>query len=82
MPARASTVFNLNTRLSRTFALSERFRLEAIAEEFNILNHPNYEIPNNSFGSGVYPTNPSASFGHPTAVADPREAQLGLRLTF
>jgi len=74
--------FNLSTRLSRTFPIGERMHLEAIADIFNILNHPNYEIPNNSFGTGVYPTNPSATFGQPTAVADPREAQLALRLTF
>ncbi|HEY1802235.1 MAG TPA: TonB-dependent receptor [Terriglobales bacterium] len=75
-------VFNLNTRLSRTFAIREGLHLEAMAEFFNALNHPNYEIPNNSFGTGVYPTNPSATFGVPTAVADPREAQLALRVTF
>jgi len=74
--------FNINTRLSRTFPIGERLHLEAIADIFNILNHPNYEIPNNSFGTGVYPTNPSATFGQPTAVADPREAQFALRLTF
>ena len=74
--------FNINTRLSRTIPIGERLHLEAIADIFNILNHPNYEIPNNSFGTGVYPTNPSATFGQPTAVADPREAQFALRLTF
>ena len=74
--------YNINTRLSRTFPIGERIHLEAIADIFNILNHPNYEIPNNSFGTGVYPTNPSATFGQPTAVADPREAQFALRLTF
>ena len=74
--------FNLNARVGRTFSLGERVRVEAIAEMFNVLNHPNYEIPNNSFGTGVYPTNPSATFGQPTAVADPRGAQLALRVTF
>lgn len=75
-------VFNLNTRLSRTFALGERLHLQAIAEIFNTLNHPNYEVPNNTFGSGIYPITPSTTFGAPTAVMDPREAQLALRLTF
>ncbi len=74
--------FNLNTRLSRTFALGERAHLEAMAEMFNALNHPNYAVPNSSFGTGVYPNAPSATFGKPTAVADPREAQLALRLNF
>jgi hypothetical protein len=74
--------FNLNTRLSRTFALGERVRVEAMAEMFNLLNHPNYAVPNNSFGTGIYPVAPSATFGTPTAVADPREAQLALRVKF
>jgi hypothetical protein len=74
--------FNLNTRLSRTFSLGERVRLEAMAEMFNVLNHPNYAVPNTSFGTGIYPVAPSATFGKPTAVADPREAQLALRLNF
>ena len=74
--------FSLNTRLSRTFAIGERFRLEAIAELFNALNHANYQIPNNSFGTGVYPTSPSSTFGQPTAVGSPRAAELALRVSF
>ncbi len=74
--------FSLNTRLSRTFAIGERFRLEAIAELFNTLNHANYQIPNNSFGTGVYPTSPSSTFGQPTAVGSPRAAELALRVSF
>ena len=74
--------FNLNTRLVGHSRSENASSLEAIADLFNILNHPDYEIPNNSFGTGVYPTNPSATFGQPTAVADPREAQLALRLMF
>lgn len=57
--------FNLNTRLSRTFAIRESLNLEAIADIFNILNHPNYEIPNSSFGTGVYPNSPSATLARP-----------------
>jgi hypothetical protein len=74
--------FNLNTRLSRTFSFGERIHMEAIGEMFNILNHPNYAVPNTSFGTGIFPSNPSATFGKPTAVSDPRQAQLALRVTF
>jgi hypothetical protein len=69
--------FNMNTRLSRTFPLGDRFRLEAIAEAFNALNHRNDLIPNGTFGTGSNP-----SFGQPTAVGDPRQVQLAARLTF
>jgi outer membrane receptor protein involved in Fe transport len=74
--------FNMNTRLSRTFPLGERFRLEAIAEAFNALNHRNDLIPNGTFGTGTYPTAANSSFGHATAVGDPRQVQLAARLTF
>jgi hypothetical protein len=74
--------FTLNTRLSRTFRLGERFRLEGIAEAFNALNHRNDLIPNGTFGTGTYPTSPSPPFGRATAVGDPRQVQLALRLTY
>lgn len=74
--------FTVNARLSRTFRLSERLRLEGIAEAFNALNHRNDLIPNGTFGTAVYPTSPSPSFGRATAVGDPRQVQLALRLTY
>jgi hypothetical protein len=74
--------FTLNARLSRTVRLGERFRLEGIAEAFNALNHRNDLIPNGTFGTGIYPTSPSPSFGRATAVGDPRQIQLALRLTY
>ena len=74
--------FTMNVRLSRTFRLGERFRLEGIAEAFNALNHRNDLIPNGTFGAGVYPVAPAAGFGHATTVGDPRQVQLAMRLTF
>lgn len=74
--------FTLDARLSRTFAIRERLRLEAMAEAFDILNRRNNLLPNGTFGSGLYPYNPSSTFGNPTAVGDPRSFQLALRLSF
>lgn len=74
--------FALNARLSRTFVLSERWRLEAIGEAFNALNHRNDMIPNGTWGTGPYPQTPSASFGQSTAVGDARSVQLAARLSF
>jgi hypothetical protein len=74
--------FNVSARLSRSFALSERVRLEALGEMFNALNHMNGIMLNGAFGSGAYPTNPSSNFKQITAVGDPRTAQLALRLKF
>ena len=75
-------ILNLNVRLSRTFALSERLRLQALAEMFNTLNHVNVATLNGVFGAGVYPAAPSATFKQITAVNDPRTAQFALRLSF
>ncbi len=74
--------FSLNARLSRTFAISERIKLEGIAEAFNALNHRNDMIPNATWGTGAYPTTPNATFGHATAVGDPRSVQLAARFSF
>jgi hypothetical protein len=74
--------FSLNTRLSRTFALTERLKLEGLAEAFNALNHRNDMIPNGTFGAGTYPTMPSSTFGQATAVGEPRSMELALRLIY
>jgi hypothetical protein len=73
---------NLSARLSRTFQVTERLRLEAMAESFNTLNHTNGVTLNGTFGSGAYPTNPLPTFKQITSVADPRTLQLALRLAF
>jgi hypothetical protein len=75
-------LFNVNARLSRTFAVGDRLRLEAIAESFNALNHVNGVAKNGTFGAGAFPLNPSPTFGQKTAVYDPRTIQLALRITF
>lgn len=74
--------FNLNTRLSRTFSLTERVKLEGIVEAFNVLNHRNDMIPNGTWGTGTYPSTPNPTFGQATAVGDPRSIQLATRITF
>ena len=76
------SILNLNVRLSRTFAISERLRLQALAEMFNTLNHVNVATLNGVFGTGVYPTSPLPTFKQITAVNDPRTAQFALRLEF
>jgi hypothetical protein len=74
--------FNLNLRLSRVFPIGERLKIEGMAEAFNSLNHRNNLTFNGVFGTGAYPSNPSATFGQVTAVNDPRVLQLALRLRF
>ncbi|MGZ8843741.1 MAG: TonB-dependent receptor [Pyrinomonadaceae bacterium] len=69
----------LDVRLSKSFRLTEKVRLEALVEAFNTLNRANYQLPNPVFGEGLLPL---PNFGRPTSAADPRQIQFGLRLNF
>jgi hypothetical protein len=70
---------SLDLRVSRRFQLTERVDLQLLAEGFNVLNRPNFGVPNNTFGSGV---NPLPTFGQPTAAFDPRQFQFGMKVSF
>jgi len=70
---------SLDLRLSRRFSLGEKMHLEALVEGFNVFNRANLQLPNNVYGTGATPL---PSFGQPTAAADPRQLQFGLRLSF
>ena len=70
---------SLDLRVSRRFHLTERVRLEMLAEGFNVLNRANYGVPNNTFGPGITPL---PTFGQPTQAFDPRQLQFGLKLSF
>jgi hypothetical protein len=76
--ARAFSSATVDVRLSRTFRV-RMFRAEVLAEAFNLLNRTNLQLPN-----GVWGTGPTAlpTFGTATAAGDPRQVQLGLRVTF
>ena len=86
--------FTINTRLSRTFHLGERYSLQGIAEAFNLVNTRNDLFPSGSFGSSCYyPSSlgtharqlgvlvPS-TFGQPTNSADPRSIEFAAKLSF
>ena len=73
---------SLGARLSRNFQISERLRLKALAEGFNLTNHLNGVTLNGVFGTGTYPTSPSPTYKQITAVNDPRTMQFALRFEF
>jgi hypothetical protein len=74
--------FGMNARLSRTFSITERVKLEGMAEASNALNHRNNMIPNGTWGTQAVPSLPNSTFGQATAVGDPRNVQLAARFTF
>jgi hypothetical protein len=72
----------LNLRLSRTFRIGARVRLEAMIEGYNVANRRNDLARNTVFGTGAYPANPLPTFGTVTAVGDPRSFQFALRVRY
>jgi len=70
---------SFDLRLNRRIRFTERLGLEVIAEGFNMFNRANFQLPIGTFGTGA---TPNANFGRPTAAADPRQIQFGLRLSF
>ncbi|MGD9904854.1 MAG: TonB-dependent receptor [Vicinamibacterales bacterium] len=74
--------FTTSLRVNRAFRLAGGVTVEALAEVFNLTDTVNEIARNTNFGSGAYPTSPSASFNQVTAVGDPRTWQLALRLKF
>ena len=69
---------SLDLRLGRRFGVGG-VGVEALIEGFNVLNRANYQLPDNTFGPGP---EPRPGFGSPTAAADPRTLQVGLRIDF
>ena len=76
---------SLDMRVARMVPLGERFRLEIIAEGFNLFNRFN-EAAASPFIDDVRAFNQRASNGRyysrPTAAFDPRQFQFGLKLNF
>ena len=76
---------SIDMRVARMVPLGERFRLEIIAEGFNLFNRFNEASASPSFnavnatarrdGGGRY-------YSRSTATYDPRQFQLGLKLNF
>ena len=89
--ARGPAAFEIDSSLTKTFRLSERFRLNFRAAAFNLFNHPTYKNPGSSLGSftGISPK-PSASFGKITGIVNtgatgtgaPRRVEFMFRLDF
>jgi hypothetical protein len=66
--------FDVDLALVRGVRLRERFTLQIRAEAFNLLNHPNFGLPNGNISS--------SSFGQITGAFDPRILQASMKLVF
>jgi len=65
---------DLDTSLQKEEALYESTRLQFRFDMFNLLNHPNLNLPGRIFGS--------SNFGVISSAQDPRELQFALKLLF
>ena len=76
---------SLDARLTRSIHFGERFRLDVIAEGFNLFNRFN-EAAASPFIDDVKTFHQQAGNGHfyslPTAAFDPRQFQFGLKLNW
>lgn len=66
---------DLDTALTRNFALSERLNMQLRLESFNTLNHPNFNNPSST-------TLNSSSFGKITSAQSPRIFQGAVKFVF
>jgi hypothetical protein len=77
--------FTVDARVTRRFRISERVKLDFIAEGFNLFNRFN-EAAGNPFYQVVNAFNQRKSNGkyysQPTSAFDPRQFQFGAKLTF
>lgn len=76
---RAYDFFVIDFRLTKILAVGGKRRVELVAEAFNLLNRINYDAVNTSYGTG---TAPVATFRAPVSAYDPRQFQLGAKISF
>ncbi|MGO4885597.1 MAG: hypothetical protein ACLP59_32965 [Bryobacteraceae bacterium] len=84
---RGPATVNVDVALSRIFGITERFRLEARAEAFNVINHVNFVGGISPAGTvqsyATMNTNLSSSaFGQVQSAFDPGILQFALKLYF
>ncbi len=67
-------IANVDLSLFKYFTLSEAARVQFRAECFNLLNHPNFGLPENDLES--------PAFGQILQAGPPRLLQLAIKLIF
>lgn len=65
---------NLDTSLQKQWPVRESMDLQFRVDAYNILNHPNFNLPGRIFGA--------SNFGVISSAQDPREMQFALKFEF
>lgn len=74
--------FNVDFSLMKNFKVTERVNLQFRAESFNFFNRTNFQLPNGASGGNQGTRVNSGAFGTSNGTFNPRQIQLGLRMTF
>jgi hypothetical protein len=77
---RADGLKNFDLGLYRLFQITERHSVQFRAEFFNLPNHPNFFLPENSSASGAFSTISRAAFQSQTGAQ--RQIQFALKYSF
>ena len=78
---------SVDATVSRRFAITERWKLEARVEAFNVIDHANFDNPNSALNSANFGLI-TATAGAPggsvllPSIGDPRILQFALKLHF
>jgi hypothetical protein len=72
---RAPAIINTNLSIFRTFSITERLKLQARAESYNLSNTPHFLAPSANVSSGNFLVITSAN-------TDQRQFRFGLKLSF
>jgi hypothetical protein len=67
---------DLDFAMHKNFRITERQSLQFRYETFNIVNHPQFGTPNDSYGSASYSATPSAAFDTITTMANNNNATM------
>ncbi len=78
------SLVDLDASLQKEAALRESVKVQFRFDVFNVLNHPNFNLPNRICTATSTGTcmNPTSTFGSITSAQDPRELQFALKLMF
>jgi hypothetical protein len=75
-------VIQIDLSIIKNWKIKERGNLQFRAESFNVVNHVNLGFVSGGFSAGSNGLNNSGTFGTITSARDPRNIQLGMKLTF
>lgn len=84
--ARGPGAWQIDLGVARSISFSERARLEFRSEFFNVFNHPQYGLPQGTFGvpgfGSITQTVNTTTPVSPVGSGTPREIQFALRIAF